>query len=141
MQKQIDAWAAQNKVEVQADFITGNGNKVSTTGAAEAQAKTGHDVLTFYNWDVHNYADALEPVDDVMGRLIGASGDVFSTCAYLSQAKDGWVAVPTSSGNQTKPPCAPDQLVRQAWARAAGNVSGPPRRYCAAGRLDLGCFP
>ncbi len=35
MQKQVDAWAAQNKVEVQADFITGNGNKLSMTGAAE----------------------------------------------------------------------------------------------------------
>src|SRR6476659_7553883 len=64
MQKQVDAWASKNKVEVQADFITGNGNKLSMTGAAEAQAKAGHDAMTFYNWDVHNYADALEPIDD-----------------------------------------------------------------------------
>ena len=39
-----------------ADFITGNGNKLLMTGAAEAQAKTGHDVYTFYNWEVHNQA-------------------------------------------------------------------------------------
>src|SRR4051812_21811865 len=56
MQKQVDAWAERNKVEVQADFITGNGNKLTLTGAAEAQAKTGHDVLTCYNWDMHNFA-------------------------------------------------------------------------------------
>ncbi len=44
MQKQVNAWADKNKVEVDADFITGNGNKLLMTGAAEAQAKTGHDV-------------------------------------------------------------------------------------------------
>ena len=45
MQKQVNAWAEKNKVEVTADFITGNGNKLLITGAAEAQAKTGHDIL------------------------------------------------------------------------------------------------
>lgn len=105
MQKQVDAWAAKNKVEVQADFITGNGNKLSMTGAAEAQAKAGHDALTFYNWDVHNYADALEPIDEVMTHLIAANGAVTPTCAYLAKVKNHWVAVPTSSGTQTKPPC------------------------------------
>jgi ABC-type glycerol-3-phosphate transport system substrate-binding protein len=115
MQKQVDAWAAKNKVEVQADFITGNGSKLSMTGAAEAQAKAGHDALTFYNWDVHNYADALEPIDDVMGRLIAANGAVTPTCSYLAKVKDHWVAVPTSSGTQTKPPCA-----RISWFKKQG---------------------
>ena len=54
MQKQVNAWAEKNKVEVTADFITGNGNKLLITGAAEAQSKTGHDIYTFYNWEVHN---------------------------------------------------------------------------------------
>ena len=115
MQKQVDAWAAQSKVEVQADFITGNGNKLSMTGAAEAQAKAGHDALTFYNWDVYNYADSLEPIDDVMGRLIAANGAVSPTCAYLAKGKDHWMAVPTSSGTQTKPPCA-----RISWFKKQG---------------------
>ena len=35
MQKQVDAWAEKNKVEVTADFITGNGNKLLMTGVAE----------------------------------------------------------------------------------------------------------
>src|SRR5690348_18295437 len=43
MQKQCNAWAEKNKVEVNADFITGNGGKLLTTGVAESQAKTGHD--------------------------------------------------------------------------------------------------
>src|SRR6186997_2379359 len=62
MQKQVMAWADKNKVDVTADYITGNGNKLLMTGAAEAQAKTGHDVFTFYNWEVHNQADSLANV-------------------------------------------------------------------------------
>ncbi|MFL5284995.1 MAG: ABC transporter substrate-binding protein [Rhodopila sp.] len=115
MQKQVNAWAEKNKVEVQADFITGNGNKLSMTGAAESQAEAGHDAMTFYNWDVHNFSAKLEPVDDVMTRLIAANGDVNKTCSYLAHKKQGWVAVPTSSGTQTKPPCA-----RISWFRKHG---------------------
>src|SRR6201747_1049158 len=57
MQKQVEAWAAKNQVEVQADFITSVGSKNLLTIAAEAQAKTGHDVLAFPTWEVHNNAD------------------------------------------------------------------------------------
>jgi ABC-type glycerol-3-phosphate transport system substrate-binding protein len=106
MQKQVNAWAAKNKVEVLADFIASSGGKLAMTPAAETQAKTGHDVMTFFTWDVHNYSDSLEPVDDVMGRLIAKAGAVDATCTYLAKTKDHWVAVPTSSGTQTKPPCA-----------------------------------
>lgn len=115
MQKQVDAWAAKSKVDVEVDFITGNGGKLSLTGAAEAQARAGHDAMTFYNWDVHNYADALEPIDDVMARLIAAHGEVNQTCSYLAKRKNSWVAVPTSSGTQTKPPCA-----RISWFKKHG---------------------
>jgi ABC-type glycerol-3-phosphate transport system substrate-binding protein len=115
MQKQVNAWAEKNKVDVQADFITGNGNVLSMTGAAEGQAKTGHDVLTLYNWDVHNYADTFDPIDDVMARLIAANGEVSQTCRYLATSDDHWIAVPTSSGAQTKPPCA-----RISWFKRHG---------------------
>lgn len=115
MQKQVNAWAEKNKVEVTADFIASSGNKMQLTGYAEAQAKTGHDVMTFFNWDVHNLADALEPIDDVMGPIIGKAGAVNETCAYLAKTKAGWVAVPTTSGTQTKPPCA-----RISWFKKHG---------------------
>ena len=85
------------------------------TGAAEAQAKTGHDMYTFFNWDVHNVADALEPIDDVMQQLVAKNGAVNETCGYLAKVKGHWVAVPTSSGTQTKPPCA-----RISWFKKHG---------------------
>jgi len=115
MQKQVNAWAAKNHVDVTVDFITSTGNKLQLTGVAEAQAKTGHDALTFFNWDVYNVSDSLEPIDDVMQRLIARNGAVDPTCEYLAKAKGHWVAVPTSSGTQTKPPCG-----RIAWFKQHG---------------------
>ena len=43
----IDEWAAKNKVEVTIDFIPSAGNKIILTQAAEAQARSGHDILAF----------------------------------------------------------------------------------------------
>ena len=47
MRKLVDAWAEKNKVEVQLDFLSSVGMKINITMAAEAQAKTGHDVYAF----------------------------------------------------------------------------------------------
>ena len=115
MQKQCNAWAEKNKVEVAADFITGNGGKLTTTGVAESQAKTGHDVYTFYNWDVYNIHEALAPMDDVVGRLEAKHGKVNEAATYLGKVKGHWTAVPSSSGTQTKPPCA-----RISWFKKHG---------------------
>ncbi len=115
MQKQVNEWAAKNKVEVTADFITTTGGKLQLTPAAETQAKAGHDVMTFITWDVQNYADSLDPVDDVMKRLIAAHGDTNSVVTYLAKYKGHWAAVPSSSGTQTKPPCA-----RISWFKKNG---------------------
>ncbi len=115
MQKQVDAWAAKNKVEVTADFITTSGGKLQLTPAAETQAKAGHDVMTFINWDAQNYADSLEPVDDVMARLVAANGEVSPTATYLAKYKGHWATVPSSSGSQVKPPCA-----RISWFKKHG---------------------
>jgi ABC-type glycerol-3-phosphate transport system substrate-binding protein len=106
MKKQVRAWAEKNKVEVQADFITSNGNKNLLTIAAEAQAGTGHDIQSFPTWEVHNHADRLEPMDDVMKRLTDRYGPVNEVCYYLARARGHWLAVPTSTGTQNKPPCA-----------------------------------
>src|ERR1700758_1289252 len=74
MTKQVNAWAEQNKVEVSIDYITSNGFKIQVTQAAEAQAKTGHDFLPFYNWEVNTYANQLEPVDDIVRTMTAQFG-------------------------------------------------------------------
>ena len=106
MRKQVEEWAAKNKVDVTPDFVTSSGQKLQLTAAAEAQAKTGHDVMTFATWDVQNHAASLAPHDDVMKRLIEKYGKVDEVSTYLAKVNGHWAAVPTSSGTQTKPSCA-----------------------------------
>src|SRR3984957_19609263 len=69
LKKLVDVWAEKNKVEVQLDFLTSVGEKINITMAAEAQAKTGHDIYAFDMWTVHQFSDSLTPVDDVMKTL------------------------------------------------------------------------
>src|SRR5260370_39892912 len=60
----IEEWAAREKVEVQIDYITTQGNKLLLTDQADSLAKSGHDILTFRCWGPAHHADLLEPVDD-----------------------------------------------------------------------------
>src|ERR1051325_5873566 len=69
-------WGEKEKVDVQIDYITSQGDKLLLTGAAEAQARSGHDMLTFLAWAGAAQADALAPLDDVMEPLIKANGDI-----------------------------------------------------------------
>ena len=71
MRKLVSAWAEKHKVDVQLDFLAG---KFTVTRAAEAQSRSGHDVYAFDQWAVQQYADNLDPVDDVMQRLITKYG-------------------------------------------------------------------
>lgn len=104
--RQVQAWASKNAVDVQVDFITVIGNKLVLTGAAEALAHTGHDIYTFYSWELYNQHAHLAPVNEVMASLIKDYGPVDQTAEYLARVKGDWLAVPTSSGTQNKPPCA-----------------------------------
>ncbi|MBN9511376.1 MAG: carbohydrate ABC transporter substrate-binding protein [Alphaproteobacteria bacterium] len=133
MKKQATAWAEKNKVDLQADFITGNGNKLLMTRAAEAQARTGHDMLAFQTWDIHQYADRLEPVDDVMGHLIAQYGQTNEICEYLGRIGGHWGAVPTSSGTQIKGPCGRISLLNQiAGLDVVGMYPARPEHTAAA---------
>ena len=50
--KIIQEWGEKEKVDVQIDYITSQGEKLRLTMAAEAQAKSGHDLLNAGNvWD------------------------------------------------------------------------------------------
>ena len=112
--KQIAAWSEKNKVEVQLDFITSMGSKNLLTINAEAQAKTGHDIITIPNWEVQNQADNLEPVDDVVGRIIAKAGNANRVANYLGKVKGTWMAVPSSWGTQNKGPCGRISILKDA---------------------------
>ena len=72
------------------------------TIAAEAQAKTGHDIQQFPAGRCRTTPTMLEPMDDVMKRLTDKYGPVNGASEYLFKVKGHWLAVPTSSGTQNK---------------------------------------
>lgn len=113
MRKQCAAFGAAHQVEVQADFITSVGSKNLLTIAAEAQAKTGHDIQQLPGWEVQNHADQLEPVDDVMKRLTDKYGPVASASQYLFTSKGHWLSIPCSAGNQNKGPCGRISVLKE----------------------------
>ena len=106
LKKLIQAWADKNKVDVQADFLTSVGEKINITMAAEAQAKTGHDIYAFDMWTVHEYAEQLMPVDDIMKTLIGQYGKVSKAAEYLGIAEGHWRAMPVGWGSAPLAVCA-----------------------------------
>ena len=110
---QVEAWGEKNKVEVKMDFITSVGNKLLLTGAAEALAKAGHDMMTFRDWEVQNHAEDLAPIDDVMRPMIAKHGAVNEVSSYLAQGNGVWHAVPTTCGSNYKGPCARISLMKQ----------------------------
>src|SRR5882757_10737554 len=109
----VNEWAAKEKIEVSIDYITSQGNKNQITIAAEAQAKTGHDILAMPTWWPHARADLLEPMNDVVEPLIELNGEVNSTVKYLGKAGDKWLAVPACSGSQIKGPCSRIDLMKK----------------------------
>lgn len=109
----INEWAAKEKVEVTVDYIPSQGNKLLLTIAAEAQARSGHDIMAFQAWHAPDKAKSLEPLDDVMEPLIKLNGSVNQTVEYLGKSDGKWVAVPATIGSQIKGPCSRIDLMKQ----------------------------
>lgn len=106
-------WAAKEKVDLKIDYITSQGNKNMLTIAAEAQARSGHDILALPTWQPAEHAKLLEPVDDIMEPLIKQNGAVNATVEYLGKSAGKWVAVPATPGSQMKPPNARFDLLKE----------------------------
>ena len=113
LRKQVDTWAAKNRVEVEVDFITSTGKKIVLTAAEEAQAGQGHDIMQVYNWDVGGYAERLEPVDDVVRELSAKYGAYGTISEYLGKIGAHWAAVPSSTGTLNLTTCGRISLLKQ----------------------------
>ena len=46
-----EAWAEKEKVNLKIDYLSTQGNKLYLTIAAEALAKSGHDIMDFSAWE------------------------------------------------------------------------------------------
>ena len=109
----INEWAEKEKVEVSVDYIPSQGNKLLITITAEAQARSGHDVLSLPSWQPADHARNLEPVDDIMAQLIKENGAVTPAVEYLGKADGTWLVVPSTVGSQIKGPCSRIDLMKR----------------------------
>jgi ABC-type glycerol-3-phosphate transport system substrate-binding protein len=109
----IREWADKEKVDVTIDYITSQGNKLLLTTAAEAQARSGHDMLAFSTWLPAAYSDQLVPVNDIMEPLIKQNGPVNATVEYLGRFEGKWLGVPATIGSQMKGPASRIDLLKQ----------------------------
>ncbi|HYM71474.1 MAG TPA: extracellular solute-binding protein [Stellaceae bacterium] len=113
MRKLCEAWAAKEKVELQVDFVSTNGDKILLTLAAEGQAGSGHDIATIPSWYVSGQVERLEPVDDLIPPLVEQNGKLDWTAEYLGKFNGHWAALPVSTGSPTLPACARIDLMKK----------------------------
>jgi ABC-type glycerol-3-phosphate transport system substrate-binding protein len=106
-------WAAKEKVDIQIDYITSQGNQNLLKIAAEAEAKSGHDIFAMPTWWPHANSDLLEPVNDIMDPIIAENGAVNGTVQYLGQHDGKWLGVPACVGSQIKGPCSRIDLMKK----------------------------
>src|SRR5579863_6247455 len=111
--KLCDEWGAKNSVEVKIDYITSQGEKDKLTAAAEAQAGTGHDIMSHRDWNIRIHAEKLDPLDDVVNALIKEHGAISPVAEYLAKIKGTWRGLPTTVGSQVKPCCSRFDLYMQ----------------------------
>jgi ABC-type glycerol-3-phosphate transport system substrate-binding protein len=109
----VKEWGEKNHVETQIDYITSVGDKDLLTASAEAQAKTGHDIIQHRAWQVTVHRAVLEPVDDVVDALIKDHGPISKNSEYLAKHNGKWVGVPTITGSQVKPCCSRLDLFKE----------------------------
>ncbi len=112
-EKAVREWAEKEKVEITIDFITSQGNKLLLTTAAEAQARSGHDILAMNTFLPARYSEQLVPVNDLMDTLIKQNGKVNATVEYLGKVEGKWLALPATVGSQFKGPCSRIDLMKK----------------------------
>src|SRR5204862_6122849 len=111
--KLCNAGGAKNNCEIKIDYIRSQGEKDKLTAAAEAQAGTGHDIMSHRDWNVRIHQNVLEPLDDLVAKLIQQYGPISPVAEYLAKIKGTWRGVPTAVGSQVKPCCSRIDLYKQ----------------------------
>jgi ABC-type glycerol-3-phosphate transport system substrate-binding protein len=103
MTKLCKQWAEKEKVEINIDFVTSQGDKLMLTSAAEAQAKSGHDMITLPIWYGPAHTEDLEPADDVWNELIKRHGPTTASMTYIAKQEGHWIAPPAIPNTLTLP--------------------------------------
>ena len=109
----IKEWADREKVEVKVDYITSQGNKLLLSLASESQSKSGHDIMEFTNWESAQYSASLEPMDDVVKRVVEKNGPIDLAVKYLGFYEGKWLGVPMTRGTLLLGCCARFDMMKE----------------------------
>jgi hypothetical protein len=71
--------------------------------AAEAQARSGHDMLTMPSWYAAAQTDNLENSDDIWAELTKRHGETTPSMTYLGKQNGHWIAPPAIPNTLTLP--------------------------------------
>ncbi len=94
----IKEWADREKVDVKVDYITSQGNKLLLSLSAESQSRSGHDIMEFTNWEAAQFSATLEPMDDVVQRVVEKNGPLDPAVKYVGYYEGKWLGVPMTRG-------------------------------------------
>jgi hypothetical protein len=64
-------------------------------------------------WSVHEYAEQLDPVDDIMKVFIEKYGKISRAYEYLGVSEGHWRAIPVAWGSAPLTTCARISMLRQ----------------------------
>jgi len=103
MAKLCKEWADKEKVDLKIDFTTSQGDKLMLTIAAEAQARSGHDMITMPSWYAAAQTESLENSDDVWAELTKRHGETTASMIYVGKQKGHWIAPPAIPNTLTLP--------------------------------------
>src|ERR1700730_12691822 len=106
-------WGEKNKVEFKIDYITSQGDKDLLTASAEAQARTGHDIMSHRAWQISVHRRVLEPLDDVANSLIKTYAPISQVSEYLAKHDGVGRGIPTVVASQVKPCCSRIDLYKK----------------------------
>jgi ABC-type glycerol-3-phosphate transport system substrate-binding protein len=109
----VDEWSDKTKTEVRIDFVSYNALDLSEV--EEALAGTGHDFRAFLNSSLkmHQFADHLEPMDDVVQLLSSKYGELRPLLEYIGKVEGSWRGVPGSPPTSVYASCTRIDLFKR----------------------------
>ncbi|MEM4592842.1 MAG: extracellular solute-binding protein [Sulfolobales archaeon] len=92
LERQVTAWAAQRGVAARIDFLASR--DIPARIAAEAESKSGHDIVQLRAFDAALYRRSLIPLDDVATALEREHGPWLPIARYVGFVNGRWYGVP-----------------------------------------------
>ncbi len=92
LERQVAEWGRRKGVEARVDFVSYA--DIPARIAAEAQSKTGHDIIMLRVFDAALYEGNLVPMDDVVADLERQWGPFRPLARYLDYVGGRWIAFP-----------------------------------------------